>query len=419
VGLIAIGLVACGSSKKSTSPTTTAATTASTAAGAGSTATSAATAATTAPAVTTGATSGTEAAATTVAATSGSTGGGGTAGQAAADAAKARVAPFLEEVTKIPVSVPLKEKPAAGKKLYWLEGNIQSILPITGGFEAAAKALNWNLTTITYDPSDPQGPNAAMQQAVDAGADFIAISGQPVSAIETALAAAKAAKIPVFAMFGENEADPATGIVAVVGGLDLTADNAERLGDFVIADSGGKANVVIANLPDFTILQFAEKKLKAQFDSACTTCKYDTIETTIADLSSGAIPGQIVSYLQTHKDVNYVYLSIGDMATGLPEAMASAGIGRNVKIVGGVPNVDQIQSLIDNTSDAWMTLPRVSAAWQMVDAMARYDEGMDVSVSEVVPPRPIYTPKNVPSPAKDYAGVEGFEDQWKALWGVS
>ena len=75
--------------------------------------------------------------------------------------------------------------------MYWLEGNIQSILPITGGFEAATEALGWDLTTLTYDPSDPQGPSAAMQQAVDGGADFIAMSGQTVDTLGQALDAAK------------------------------------------------------------------------------------------------------------------------------------------------------------------------------------------------------------------------------------
>lgn len=343
---------------------------------------------------------------------------GGTDGQAAADAAAGRIKPYLESVTEIPVSVPLEAAPSPGKSVYWLEGNIQSILPITGGFEAATEALGWDLTTITYDPSDPQGPNSAMQQAVDAGADYIAISGQPVTAMETALAAAKGADIPVFAMFGEIESDPETGIAAVVGGLALTADNARRLGDFVIADSGGTGEMVIVNLPDFTILQYAEQQLTDHLDANCTTCAYDSLEMTIADLIGGAVPGSIISYLQTHESTKYVFLPIGDMATGLPEALASAGFGRDIKIIGGVPNVDQIQSLIDHTSDAWMTLPRASAAWQMVDAMARYDQAMDVSVSEVVPTRPIYTPENVPSPAADYAGVDGYEDQWKALWGV-
>ena len=238
--------------------------------------------------------------------------------------------------------------PEPGKKVYWLEGNIQSILPITGGFEAATEALGWDLTTITYDPSDPQGPNAAMQQAVDADADFIAISGQPVTAIETALAAAKAKEIPVFAMFGENEADPELGVVAVVGGLNTTAANAENLADWVIADSQGEADALLVTLPDFTILQYAEQKMTDQFDANCTTCSYDTLETTIADLTAGNVPGQIVSYLQSHPDVKYVNLAIGDLATGLPEALEAAGI-TGVTISGGVPNIDQIQSLIDGT----------------------------------------------------------------------
>ena len=51
------------------------------------------------------------------------------------------------------VATPLTGQPPAGKKVYWLEGNIQSILPITQGFKDAASALGWNLTVLTYDPS--------------------------------------------------------------------------------------------------------------------------------------------------------------------------------------------------------------------------------------------------------------------------
>jgi ribose transport system substrate-binding protein len=396
VSALAVTLVACGDDDDSGSSATTAGASATTAAGGSETTTA-----------------GSEAA------TGSSDGGteGGTEGAAAGEAAAARIKPLLEPITKIPVTEKLDAAPAKGKKLYWLEGNIQSILPITGGFEAATKAIGWDLTTITYDPSDPQGPNAAMQQAVDAGADFIAISGQPVSAVETALAAAKAKNIPVFAMFGENESDPATGIVAVVGGLNTTAANAQNLADWVISDSKGDADMLFVNLPDFTILQYAEKQLTDHYKESCTSCKMDVLETTIADLTAGNVPGQIVSYLQSHPDVKYVNVAIGDLATGLPEAIAAAGI-TGVKISGGVPNVDQIQSLIDGTTNAWKALPRVSAAWMMVDAMARYDQKMDTKVDEVVADAPIFTPENVEKPAADYAGVPGYEDQWKALWGV-
>jgi ribose transport system substrate-binding protein len=388
-GALAVGLVACGSDDKGSSTTT-----------AGSTATTAA-----------GAT-------TTAGGSGGSTPSGGTEGAAAGEAAQARIQPLLDPVTEIPVTEKLKEKPAAGKKLYWLEGNIQSIAPITGGFEDAAKAIGWDLTTITYDPADPQGPNAAMQQAVDAGANFIAISGQPITAFEQALAAAKSKNIPVFTMFGENEADPAKGIIAVVGGLNTTASNSQNLADYMISDSKGAGKFLLVNLPDFTILQYAEKQMTDWIDKNCTSCTYDKLEATIADLTGGAVAGQVVSYLQAHPDVTNVNASIGDLATGLPEALAAAGLADKVSISGGVPNVDQIQSLIDKTTAAWKTLPRVSAAWMMVDAMARYDQGMDTTVDEVVAPAPIFTQDNVPSPAADYEGVPGFEDQWKALWGV-
>jgi ABC-type sugar transport system substrate-binding protein len=400
VGALAVGLVACGDDDDSS----------------GGAATTAGAPATTAAGGTETTTGGDEATATTAGSDSGSS-EGGTEGAAAGEAAAARIAPFLEPITKIPVTEKLEAAPAKGKKLYWLEGNIQSILPITGGFEAATQAIGWDLTTITYDPSDPQGPNAAMQQAVDAGADFIAISGQPVTAIETALAAAKAKNIPVFAMFGENEADPDKGVVAVVGGLNTTAANAQNLADWVISDSKGEADSLLVNLPDFTILQYAEQQLTDHYNESCTTCKLDVLETTIADLTAGNVPGQVVSYLQSHPDVKYVNVAIGDLATGLPEAIAAAGI-TGVKISGGVPNVDQIQSLIDGTTNAWKALPRVSAAWMMVDAMARYDQDMDTTVDEVVAPAPIFTPENVEEPATDYAGVPGYEDQWKALWGV-
>jgi ABC-type sugar transport system substrate-binding protein len=408
VGALAVGLVACGDDDDSSGGEAPTAGASATTAASGSATTSGGSEATTA------ATGGSDG--TTASSVAGGT-EGGTEGAAAGEAAAARIKPLLEPITKIPVTEKLDAAPAKGKKLYWLEGNIQSILPITSGFEAATKAIGWDLTTITYDPSDPQGPNAAMQQAVEAGADFIAISGQPVSAVETALAAAKAKNIPVFAMFGENESDPATGIVAVVGGLNTTASNAQNLADWIISDSKGEADALLVSLPDFTILQYAEKQATDHFDTNCTSCKYDKLETSIADLTAGNVPGQVVSYLQSHPDVKYVQLAIGDLATGLPEALAAAGI-TGVKISGGVPNTDQIQSLIDGTSNAWKALPRVSAAWMMVDAMARYDQDMDTSVDEVVADAPIFTPDNVEKPASDYAGVPGYEDQWTALWGV-
>lgn len=418
---LAFTLAACSSSAKTSTTATTAATgTATTVAGGTATTTGTTGSSATSTAGTTGSS------ATTTAVTTGSsatTTAGSTAGSAngnAADEAAAaakRVAPLLAPVTKIAYTTKLTSVPAKGKKVYWLEGNIQSILPITGGFKSAAAALGWNLTVLTYDPSDPQGPNAALQQAVDAGADFIAESGQNATTLKTGLAAAKAKNIPVFGMFGDNDTDPSVGLYSSVGGPNLTIDSAQRLADFFISDSKAAGKMVIVNLPDFKILQIAEKTTRDAVKANCTACTVDAIEATLADLTGGNVTSQVVSYLQSHKDVKYVDAAIGDLATGLPQALKAAGM-TDVKVIGSVPNVDQIQSLLDKTTTAWLALPRVEGAWQVMDAMARYSEGMDYKIADTVIPRPIFTQDNVASPATDYAGVPDFEAQFKALWGV-
>ncbi|HLM29956.1 MAG TPA: substrate-binding domain-containing protein, partial [Acidimicrobiales bacterium] len=141
----------------------------------------------------------------------------GSAGEAAT-AAEERLAPYLEPADSIGIEEPLSGEMPEGLKVYWLEGNIQSILPITQGFEEATEDAGWDLTTLTYDPADPQGPGSAMQQAVEGGADYIAVSGQTIDILGPALDAAKSAGIPVIDMYSTDEVGgEENGIYANIG----------------------------------------------------------------------------------------------------------------------------------------------------------------------------------------------------------
>jgi ABC-type sugar transport system substrate-binding protein len=139
---------------------------------------------------------------------------------------------------------------------------------------------------------------------------------------------------------------------------------------------------------------------------------------TIADLTGGTVASQIVSAVQTNPDIEYVFVVIGDLATGLPEALASAGM-EDVKVIGNVPNAEQLQSLADGTSFAWLPLPRAESAWAAVDSMVRLASGGEVSPNHEVLPIVIWTTDSVPTPIEEYEGPEGYQDQFKALWGVS
>jgi ABC-type sugar transport system substrate-binding protein len=335
-------------------------------------------------------------------------------------AAKARVEQYLQAPTSIGLTTPLKGVPPKGKKVYWLEGNIQSILPITGGFKDAAQALGWNLTVITYDPADPQGPSAAMRQAVDAGADYIAISGQSTDILGQALDAAKAKNIPVIDMYSTDDVGgSANGIYANIGGTAFSQRSAKLLSDWIIADSSGHGNVLFVNVPDFKILQIVADAVGANFKSACPNCTVKPLNVSIGDMTGGTVASQVVSALQSNSNIGYVYVTIGDLATGLPEALDGAGLGGKVKIVGGVPNTEQVQSLIDGKAAAYTPLGRPESAWAATDVMARLSVGMDPDAAgHALLPSVIWTPNNVPKPAQDYQGSVNYQDQFKALWGV-
>jgi ABC-type sugar transport system substrate-binding protein len=336
---------------------------------------------------------------------------------AVATSAADALAPYLAQPTAITIDQPLTQRPPTGKKVYWLEGNIQSILPLTGGFKEAAAALGWQLTVLSYDPTDPQGPAAAMAQAVAGGADYIAVSGQTTAVLGAALDSAKAAGIPVVELFSTDDVGgAANGIYANIGSSDFSKRSADVLADFVISDSGGHANVLYVNVPDFAILRIVGDEVNRVYQQGCPTCKVTPLDVSTSDMAAGTTASTIVSRLQADPSIDYVEVAIGDLATGLPEALASAGLADRVKIVGGVPNQEQVQSLIDGKAAAYTVFGRPEAGWQAMDAMARLSIGMDAAPAAHVW---LLTPKTVPSPAQDYAGTTGHDSQFRKLWQLS
>ena len=351
-----------------------------------------------------------------------STDGGDASGGAAADAAAAaeRVAGALVPITDIGVTEPLTAVPPKGLTAAWIGGGLQSTQPITPGFRAATEALGWELVIIDYDPADPQTVNAAVQQAVDQDVDYIAISGTDISSFEQAAEAAKAKQIPIIDMYSTNETTGAdgNGIYAVISNADSTRSTARQIADWVIADSGGTGHVVFVNLPEFPILQIAAEAAKSHYAESCAECTYDELNVTLADLVAGAIPASVVSYLQTNPDTNYVSYAIGDMFGGVPEALATAGLQDQAQQVGGVPNADQVQTLIDKESSVWAMLPREESAWHAVDAMARLSVDQDLAGVNPVLLTALWDQDNVPNPVEEYRGADGYEDAFKTLWGV-
>lgn len=343
---------------------------------------------------------------------------GGTATQTAA--AEKASAPFLKPATSLNIDTPLKAAPAKGKRVFWLEGNNGGAAPITPGFKAATAALGWTLKVLSYDPADPQSASAAMQQAVSQKADFIASSGLEATLLGEGLQAAKAAHIPVFQIATLDDAgESANGIYAVVNRSEQIKSNMAGMAAYTVADSGATAKVLNVTLPDYKILATAADDYRDALKQSCSTCTYDQLGISLQEFVSGGVPSQVVSYLQTHPDVNYLMLSLGALSTGVDQALDTAGLKKRVKVIGAAPALANVQSLIDGKESAWILLPEALQAWYVVDAMARYSEGMDLKPIQTADlPVEIWTSTNVPKPAHEYDGPADYPATWKALWKV-
>ena len=331
--------------------------------------------------------------------------------------AESRLASHLTLPTTIGVTEPLASAPTSHRTLYWIAPNLEVVAPLTSGIKDATHALGWDVVTLLVDSSDPQGYSSAMKEAVNKGADFIAASGASIAVYGDALDAARAAKIPVIDMYSVDSVRGAeNGIYANVGGAAYVEQEYGALVDWAIADSSGAGNVAFLNIPDFPILKAAGEVVD-KLSTQCPGCTLTKIDASVTDLTGGNIAQLVVSRLQADPGIGYVYLAFGDLANGLRAAIDSAGLSTDVKIITATLNPNQAALVQSGELAAGVPNPQRYAAWVAVDAMVRIDQGLPVNEEEHnVLPAPIFTKSTVPNPPGEYAGPDGYADQFKKLW---
>jgi ribose transport system substrate-binding protein len=269
-------------------------------------------------------------------------------------------------------------------------------------------------------------PGAAIQQAIDAGVDYIATTGFPVALFKQQMAQAKAKGIGVFLCFSTDvPAGPENNLYSDC--YDSTAANAyaTAMADYLIVQSKGAANTLVVTLPTYPILTAQVDAMRAELSKNCPACKANTLEVTVNDLVGGAVPQSVSSYLQAHPDVNYVYFTYASLANGVAPALRAAGLLSKVKLVGTQGSQPQMKEIAGGTAAAWSALPQELSMWTMVDQMARLSVDQWSLPDErkaAVPPFYLVT---TPDAANALANLEdgwpgptGFKDTFKKLWGV-
>jgi ribose transport system substrate-binding protein len=311
--------------------------------------------------------------------------------------------------------VPLKSKPAPGKKIIYL---INSAAPttITNGNAVAAadKVLGWTTSTLSF-AGDPASLSQAVTQAVSQKPDAIIVSGEDSAVFANALKAAGQAGVPVF-VGGVPDVPTgaaAGGLTGVSLGPDFLKTEGKIAADWIIKASGGNASVAIVTLPDFNTLVVEDQGFTGEMKAQCPKCSVTMVNAQITDIGKG-LPQLVVSALQANPKISYLFYPYGDMSIGVAPALSAANI--KVASVASVASDGTYADLKAGTMVMNLTASTQVQGWYEVDLVAHYFETHQ-PVSDDVTPVQILDQANSSSATLPVTPAN-YEQQFEQAWQV-
>ena len=336
-------------------------------------------------------------------------------------AAEAMVEQYRDPNQPIGITIPLDSVPEP-HTIGWLECELESCPYLTAGFEAATEALGWELEVISSESANP-GP--AFQQAIDAGVDFIASTGEARSLYEEQAQAAADAGIKILSCFDtEPPGGEETNIWTQCGDTSFVEKTGPLMANWAIVDSEGAANILIVSIPDFPVLKAETDAYIAELEANCPDCEYTELNIGIPQLVGGEVPAAVASQLQANPDINYAFFSFGSLPAGVTASLESAGLADQVTVYGQDFSAFGLEEIIAGTMGAWSADPKGYAAWLMTDAAARLSLDMELTEERAAASLPTVIVEDAEFAQEILDCCNGdwwpptMEEDFKALWGV-
>jgi ribose transport system substrate-binding protein len=272
-----------------------------------------------------------------------------------------------------------------GKKIVVIssgQSSISSSVPVNAAV-AAAKAIGWQVGV--YDEQlNPANAPGLMRQAISSGADGIILDATDCPTVKGPLQEAKARGVLVVGIYSFDCNDPAFGSggkplfsgninygVATGRAIDkFTESYGAAQADAMIAATGGKAQVIYFNDPEFVVLKYTGQGFLNEI-AKCSGCKVvDKIQFTGTELGS-TLQQKAASALLQHPEANAVK-SPFTAATilGISAAVTQSGRAGDIYLMGGEgfqPELDLMRA--HQGVNAAMIAPSDWTGWAAVDTM--------------------------------------------------
>jgi ribose transport system substrate-binding protein len=358
---------------------------------------------------------------------SGSGSSAGNGGSAVPDAVKANVEKYK--------GLPTFTAPGPAVDISKLKGKSMFLIPLVPNpFNESIQNTMRDIAQrvgikFTLYPNQGQASQwvQGMNQAITAKPDIIVLSTAPdPRVLQPQLTAAKKAGIPVVVthFYDDSSPDPpacegcAAGVTALVTAPFNVAGKAAA--DWIITDSGGKANVLVIGGADILPSPGTVDTVKKEIEGNCPDCKVTVANIPVSEWNTKT-QGEVQAALNKDPTINYVYPLYDAMVAGAVPAVQTLGRKGRVKVVSynGSPYV--LKYIQDNNIAAMdVGEDTVGIGYASMDQSFRILTGMK-PVHERTPIR-IWDSTNVDQagrPPKTGVGYgNALPDGFSKLWGL-
>jgi ribose transport system substrate-binding protein len=362
----------------------------------------------------------------------GGTDGGETGDRAASEAELGAAQAVIDEHKQIPKFVPPGPPfdaagAARGKAVFEIPitSEVPFITAVEEGMRQAAEAVGAKLV-VYPNQGDPSQWAQGIRTAIAQKADAITLFAQNPALLGPQIEQAEKAGIPVIVVRTSGEEEPCQtapggepyGTACVPGPFE----QAGRIeADWVIADSGGRANVLVITSNDARSTVPLLEGLKGEFETRCPACEVRYVDVPIPDWSV-RVQTEVQSALIRDPEIDYVIPIYDSMSQYVVPAIRASNATERVKIstFNGTPFVlEMLQDEDIVRMDVGENLAWVG--WATMDQAFRLIAGVEPAGSANTPLR-VFDDANIDEagrpPELDQGYGAAFVPGFEELWGV-
>jgi len=333
-------------------------------------------------------------------------------------AAKKDLEGFLVKPTKVNQSKPLTKPLPTDKPWVIITCELPACTLIANGALDAAKTAGVPTKLLPYKTTDATTLTTAMKQALDLKPFAVSPVGFTQAVWDTLQPQYKAANV-IITPIAVGDTTPSD--VVTEGSASQVDYNrgGQLMANYVIANSGGTAKVLLQDVPAFAVLKAYADGFERTLKEGCKACTISRLDLAPAQLASNGVVPAIVSALQKDKSIDYLATSDGAFLVGINASLKAAGLD-GLKIVGGSPDINNLTALKNDSQTAWTAAAEDQYGWVALDIIGRKLNGQPIAPAGGGRSTLVTTKENVGTPsASGLDAPADYRDQYKKLWGLS